>query len=201
MVYGYARVSTNEKLRLQDISRQYRELEAMGVPKENIYSEHESGTKVDRTELNKLLKVVSRGDTICSVEASRITRSIKQLLEILEFSKENGIKLVLGTFVVDFTKDVPDPMTLATVQLMGVFSELERNLISERVKSGMKNARAKGKQIGRKVVTCNDIPEKFMKYYELYKLGRINKLMLSKLSEVSYPTCLKYVNMLKDQSK
>ena len=199
MVYGYARCSTNEKM--QDITRQYRELEAMGVPKENIYSEYESGVKADRPEFNKLLKVVSSGDTICSLQPDRLTRSVTQLLKVLEISKEKGIKLVLGTFVVDFTKDVPDPMTLATVQLMGVFSELERNMISERVKSGMENARAKGKQIGRKVVTIEDIPQKFLKYYELYKLGKINKQMLSKLSEVSYPTCLKYCNMLKDQSK
>ena len=47
MIYAYARVSTNEKLGLQDIGRQYRELEKMGVRKENIYSEYESGTKIE----------------------------------------------------------------------------------------------------------------------------------------------------------
>ena len=173
MIYAYARVSTNEKLGLQDIGRQYRELEKMGVRKENIYSEYESGTKIERVQLNKLLEVVQKGDTIACTEASRITRSIKQLLEILEFAKQKQIKLILGSFVVDFTNDV-DPMTLAVVQLMGVFSELERNIISERVKSGMENAKAKGKQIGRKVVTVNDIPELFKKYYSLYKEKRLS---------------------------
>ena len=196
MIYGYARCSTNEKLGLQDITRQYRELEKMGVKKENIFSEYESGTKVDRTQLNKLLEVVNVGDIVACTEASRITRSIKQLLEILEFAKEKKIKLVMGTFSVDFTKDTPDPMTLATVQLMGVFSELERNIISERVKSGMENARAKGKQIGRKIVTVDDIPEKFKKYYILYKEKRITKEMLSSFCGISYPTCIKYCKML-----
>lgn len=196
MIYGYARCSTNEKLGLQDISRQYRELEKMNVKKENIFSEYESGTKVDRTQLNKLLEIVSVGDTIACTEASRITRSIKQLLEILEYAKEKRVKLVMGTFIVDFTKDTPDPMTLATVQLMGVFSELERNIISERVKSGMENARAKGKQIGRKIVTVEDIPEKFKKYYTLYKEKRITKEMLSSFCGISYPTCIKYCKML-----
>ena len=196
MIYGYARCSTNEKLGLQDITRQYRELEKMGVKKENIFSEYESGTKVDRTQLNKLLEVVNVGDIVACTEASRITRSIKQLLEILEFAKEKKIKLVMGTFTVDFTKDTPDPMTLATVQLMGVFSELERNIISERVKSGIENARAKGKQIGRKIVTVDDIPEKFKKYYVLYKEKRITKEMLSSFCGISYPTCIKYCKML-----
>ncbi len=198
MIYGYARCSTNEKLGLQDISRQYRELEKMGVKKENIFSEYESGTKTERIQLNKLLQVVSRGDTIVSTEASRITRSVKQLLEILEFAKTKQIKLILGTFSVDFTKDMPDPMTLATVQLMGVFSELERNIISERVKSGMENARAKGKQIGRKIVTIDDIPETFKKYYVLYKEKRITKEMLSSLCKISYPTCIKYCKMIEN---
>ena len=198
MIYAYARVSTNEKLGLQDIGRQYRELEKMGVRKENIYSEYESGTKIERVQLNKLLEVVQKGDTIACTEASRITRSIKQLLEILEFAKQKQIKLILGSFVVDFTNDV-DPMTLAVVQLMGVFSELERNIISERVKSGMENAKAKGKQIGRKVVTVNDIPELFKKYYSLYKEKRITKEMLAEFSKISYPTCLKYCKMLDNQ--
>lgn len=198
MIYGYARCSTNEKLGLQDITRQYRELEKIGVKKENIFSEYESGTKVDRTQLNKLLETVHIGDTIACTEASRITRSIKQLLEILEYAKEKKVKLVMGTFIVDFTKDTPDPMTLATVQLMGVFSELERNIISERVKSGMENARAKGKQIGRKIVTVEDIPEKFKKYYILYKEKRITKEMLSSFCGISYPTCIKYCKMLEN---
>lgn len=193
MIYGYARCSTNENM--QDITRQFRELEKMGVEKENIFSEYESGTKVERIQLNKLLNVVQKGDTICCTEASRITRSIKQLLEILELAKNKQIKLVLGSFVVNFTNDV-DPMTLAVVQLMGVFSELERNIISERVKSGMENARAKGKQIGRKIVTVDDIPEQFKKYYLLYKEKRITKEMLSNFCKISYPTTLKYCRML-----
>ena len=192
MLYAYARCSTT----YQDLERQYLELRKMGVERKNIFSEYESGAKVDRTELNKLLEIVQTGDTIACTEASRITRSIKQLLEILEFAKAKKIKLVMGTFTVDFTKDTPDPMTLATVQLMGVFSELERNIISERVKSGMENARAKGKQIGRKIVTVDDIPEKFKKYYILYKEKRITKEMLSSFCGISYPTCIKYCKML-----
>ncbi len=196
MKYGYARCSTNDKL--QDISRQHRELIEMGVEKKNIFSEYESGTKADRPQFIKLKETVKEKDTIICTEASRITRSIKQLLEFLEFAKEKHLKLILGTFIVDFSTSVPDPMTLATVQLMGVFAELERNIISERVKSGMENAREQGKQIGRKIVTVNDIPEKFIKYYQLYVDKRITKEILAELSGISYPTCLKYCKMLKE---
>lgn len=194
MMWGYCRCSVKEK-GYQDITRQYRELEKMGVERENIFGEYESGTKVEREQLTKLLNIVKKGDIIACTEASRITRSIKQLIEILEFAKNKQIKLILGSFIVDFTNEV-DPMTLAVVQLMGVFAELERNIISERVKSGMENAKAKGKQIGRKIVTVDDIPDSFKKYYLLYKEKRITKEMLSEFCKISYPTCLKYCRML-----
>ncbi len=86
MIYGYARCSTNEKM--QDINRQVRELKQYGATDTTIYLEYESGTKENRAELSKLLNVVQNGDTIVSTEVSRITRSTKQLCDILEYAKE-----------------------------------------------------------------------------------------------------------------
>ena len=94
MVYGYSRCSTNENK--QDITRQIRELEEQGVKRDNIYFEYASGIKEDRTELKKLLAVVKEGDIIVATEVSRITRSTKQLCEIIEFAKVNHIKLCDG---------------------------------------------------------------------------------------------------------
>ena len=108
MNYGYSRCSTNEKQ--QDITRQIRELKNQGVDEENIYFEYASGIKEDRIQLKKLLEIVKNGDTIVATEVSRITRSTKQLCEIIEFAKNKHIKLVLGSFVVDCSKEL-DPMT------------------------------------------------------------------------------------------
>lgn len=193
MIYGYARCSTNEKM--QDINRQVRELKQQGATDTTIYLEYESGTKVNRTELNKLLNLVQTGDTIVSTEVSRITRSTKQLCDIIELAKEKKIKLLLGNFVVDCSKEL-DPMTEGMLKMMGVFSELERNIISQRVKSGMDNARAKGKSIGRPTTTANDIPTVFYKHYPMYKKGEINKKEFARLCNLSYPTIYKYLNMI-----
>lgn len=193
MVYGYARCSTNEEL--QDINRQIRELLQLGVPHTNIYREYESGMKTNRVELNRLINTVKSGDTIISTEVSRITRSTKQLCEIIEFAKDRHIKLVLGTFVVDCTKEL-DPMTEGMLKMMGVFSELERNMISQRVKSGMQNAKAKGRKIGRPTTTAEDIPSVFYKHYPKYKKGEINKAEFSRLCELSYPTIYKYLHIV-----
>ena len=129
MVYGYARCSTNEKL--QDINRQVRELKRQGATDTTIYLEYESGTKEDRAELQKLLNIIQPQDTIISTEVSRITRSTKQLCEIIELAKEKRLKLILGNFVVDCSKEL-DPMTEGMVKMWGVFAEMERNIISQR---------------------------------------------------------------------
>lgn len=198
-VFGYARISTDEMR--QHIDRQIRELESMGVPKENIYYDIASGTKTDRIEFNRLLQSVSRGDTIVSTEVSRFTRSIRHLIEIIDFVVEKGVKVIMGNFVIDCTTDRPDAMTIATIQLMGVFSQLERDILSERVRSGLQSAKLRGKKIGRKVVnSISDIPTSFIKYYTLFENGTINKSMLSELTGVSYPTTLKYISIIQNKN-
>ena len=193
MIYGYARCSTNEKM--QDINRQVRELKRQGASDETIYLEYESGAKTDRAELNKLLSAVNSGDTVAATEVSRITRSTKQLCEIIEFAKGKHLKLILGNFVVDCSKAL-DPMTEGMLKMMGVFSEIERNITSQRVKSGMENAKAKGKQIGRPTVTADDIPSVFYKHYPKYRQGQLSKKDLSRLCELSYPTVYKYLKLI-----
>lgn len=192
MIYGYARCSTNEKM--QDINRQVRELKQQGATDDSIYLEYESGTKINRVELNRLFEKVKAGDSIIATEVSRITRSTKQLCDIIEIAKDKQIKLVLGNFVVDCSKEL-DPMTEGMLKMMGVFAELERNMISQRVKSGMENAKSKGKTIGRPVTTADGIPNIFYKHYPKYKSGEINKKELSRLCMLSYPTVYKYIRI------
>lgn len=195
MIYGYARCSTNENQ--QDITRQVRELKQQGATDTTIYLEYESGTKENRAELNKLLNAVDTQDTVIVTEVSRITRSTKQLCDIIELSKEKKIKLVLGNFIVDCRQEL-DPMTEGMLKMMGVFAELERNMISQRVKSGMEHAKSKGKVIGRPPITANDIPNIFYKHYPKYKNGEINKKELSKLCSISYPTVYKYLRIIEN---
>lgn len=194
-IYGYARCSTDETK--QNIDRQTRELKDMGAIRENIYLEYESGTKVDRVELQKLLNIVQPGDTIVTTEVSRITRSTKQLCEIIELVQEKKLKIVLGAFIVDCTKGDLDPMTEGMLKMMGVFAEMERNMISQRVKSGMVNAKAKGKIVGRPKITNDDIPSIFLKHYPKYISKSINISEFSRLCNMSRTTIYKYINLVK----
>ena len=170
MIYGYARCSTNEER--QDIDRQKRELYALGVTDDKyIYWEYESGAKDDRAELQKLLDIVSEWDTIATTEVSRLTRSTKHLCEILQINKEKKMILDIGgSFRVDCSKGDMDPITEGMVKMWGLFAEMERNIISQRVKSGMKNAAAKGKQIGKPATDKNSLPDKFWKYFRCIRM-------------------------------
>lgn len=196
MIYGYARCSTDETK--QNIDRQVRELIELGATKETIYLEFESGTKIDRIELNKLFNIIKKGDTIVVTEVSRITRSTKQLCEIIELVQKKNLKLVLGAFVVDCTRGEIDPMTEGMLKMMGVFAEMERNMISQRVKSGMANAKAKGKQIGRPKVTIEDIPNIFFKHYHKYKNKLINLSEFARICDMSRTTIYKYIKMIEN---
>lgn len=194
--YGYARCSTNEAK--QDIERQIRELMQQGVSREHIYLEYESGTKTDRVEWNRLIEKLQEGDAIISLEVSRITRSTKQLLDIIELVKTRHLKLsIVGSITVNCTsgEDI-DPMTRAFLQMAGVFAELERNMISQRVKSGMANAAAKGRKVGRPQTSFEDIPSVFIKHYTKYKKREINASEFARLCGMSRTTIYKYARMM-----
>lgn len=195
MIYGYARCSTNETK--QDIDRQKRELKLLGAVDETIYFEYESGTVRNRPEFTKLFSILKDGDTLVTTEVSRLTRSTSHLCDIIEVCREKKLKLVIkDSITIDCTNGRLDPMTNAFLQISGVFAELERNIISERVKSGMKSAAEKGIHCGRMRTTEEDIPAKFKRYYEQYKQGEINKTELAKLSDVSRPSMYKYMQIL-----
>lgn len=196
MVYGYARCSTNESK--QDINRQKRELMNRGVQSKNIYFEYVSGTKDNKEQWNILLSKIKQGDEIVVTELSRITRSTKQLCDVIDMAKDKSIKLVLGDFVVDCRGEL-DAMTEGMLKMMGVFAELERNMIRERVKSGIANARDKGAVLGRPKITSEDIPNIFMKYYPMYKDGSMNVSEIAKLCGMSRTTIYKYLSLLGDK--
>lgn len=199
VIYGYARCSTDESR--QDIDRQKRELLAMGVKEDkHIYWEYESGSKEDRVEFMKLLDVIQEGDTVAATEVSRLTRSTRQLCEILQMVQAKKIRLLIGTFSVDCRNEEMDPMTKGMLMMWGVFSEMERDIISQRVKSGMKNAVAKGKRIGRPKTTKDMLPDKFWKYYKMYKDEKISVSECARLMECSRTTIYKYLDMV-DESR
>lgn len=199
-IYGYARCSTNEDR--QDITRQMRELKKLGATDKTIYFEYASGRKDDRVEFSKLMDIVEEGDTICTTEVSRLTRSTKMLCEIVEQVKNKKLQLIIqGGLTIDCRSGELDAMTEGMLKMWGVFAEIEANLISSRVKSGMANAKAKGVHCGRAETTVDDIPGVFFKYYDKLKTGSINISEMARLCNLSRNSVYKYRKIVESQSK
>ena len=197
MNVGYARCSTNENK--QDLNRQVRELKELGATDKTIYKEFITGSANIKVEFEKLLGAIKEGDTLAVTEVSRISRSTKQLCEIIELVQERKLKLIIkDSITIDCTKGEIDPMTKAFLQMSGVFAELEKNMISQRVKSGMANAKAKGKRIGRPDLNVDDITgnDKFMNAYKLWKNKNIKKIDIQRLTGMSRVTIDKYIKVL-----
>ena len=192
---GYSRCSTNESK--QDINRQVRELKAAGA--DVVYMEYEHGDAKVKSQQRAMFAESEAGDTIIVLEVSRLARSTQQLCEIIEVIREKHLRLVIvGSITLDCRNGQADPMSEAFLQRAGVFSQLELAMIRSRVRSGMENARAKGKQIGRPQVTVENIPATFLRHYPAYKKGQLNVSELARVCDISRTTAYKYIGLLKE---
>ena len=193
MIYGYARCSTNESK--QDINRQIKELKAAGA--DEVIFEYEHGDAKTKKELSMLLELAKEGDTIITLEVSRLSRSTQQLCELIDIIREKRLRLVIvGSITIDCRNGQTDPMSEAFLQMAGVFSQLELAMIRARVKSGMANAKAKGRRIGRPQTTKEDIPAAFLKHYAAFQEGKMNVSELARVCGLSRPTVYKYMKMI-----
>jgi len=193
MTYGYARCSTSEDK--QDINRQIRELKAAGA--EEIIFEYEHGDAKIKQNLQMLLETAQEQDTIITLEVSRLSRSTQQLCEIVHIIKQKRLRLIiLGSIAIDCRNGDIDPMSQAFIQMSAVFAELELSMIRARVRSGMQNAKNKGKKIGRPKTTKEDIPAIFYRHYPALKAGTMNISELARICGLSRPTVYKYLSII-----
>lgn len=193
--YGFARCSLGEE-KGQDLNRQVRELKAAGA--EEIITERVHGDAKVKPQLDFLLEHIETGSSLYVTEASRLSRSVSQFCDILEIVKQRHLRLVIiGSITVDCRDSDMDPMSEAFLQMASIFNQLELSMIRARIKSGMANAREKGRQIGRKPVTKADLPPAFMKYYPSYMNGTMNVSELARVCQLSRPSIYKYLNLMK----
>ena len=191
--WGYARCSTTEDK--QDINRQIRELKAAGA--EEVVFEYEHGDAKVKQNLHMLLNTATEGDTIITLEVSRLTRSTQQLCEIVEVIKSKKLRLIIvGSITVDCRNGQIDPMSQAFIQMSAVFAELELAIIRARVRSGMKNMIDKGVKVGRRPTTKDDIPAIFYKHYPAFSAGKMNLSELARVCDLSRPTVYKYLKLI-----
>ena len=142
MNYGYGRVSTQ----VQALARQEDLFSRVGIDDRYIFMEKMTGTKTNRPQLDRLLDEVREGDTVYIESLSRLGRSTKDLLALIDFFQNKGVTLISDKENIDTS--TPAGKMLTTI--MCALAEFERDLIVERTKEGLEAARARGRKGGRK---------------------------------------------------
>src|SRR6202049_4006133 len=140
MKYGYARVSTED----QNPAMQLAALKKAGCT--TLFKDEVTGAHVNRPALTRCLKALQTGDTLIVWKLDRLGRSLRDLIHMLDDFKQQGIKFRSLTEAID----TETPTGRAMWQMIGVLAELERSLISERTRAGVKDAQRRGVKFGRK---------------------------------------------------
>ncbi len=142
MKYGYARVSTAD----QNTDLQLTALKKAGC-KKVFKDEGLSGATTKRPALARCLKALQAGDTLIVWKLDRLGWSVRDLIPMLDDFKDRGVKFRSLTEAID----TETPTGRAMWQMIGVLAELERSLIGERKRAGLKAARDRGVKVGRKL--------------------------------------------------
>ena len=140
MLIGYARVSTQD----QDTDAQISALKSSGC--ELIFQEKASGGRWDRPELHRLLEQLRKGDVLVVWKLDRLSRSLKDVLLLMEKVEQAGAGFRSLTEVIDTTS----PGGRMMMQMVGTFAEFERAMLRERTQNGLDAARKQGRVGGRR---------------------------------------------------
>ena len=181
MNIGYVRVSTVE----QNEARQLESLKGYDI--DRWYTEKVSGKDLNRPELQKMLDFAREGDTIFIHDFSRISRSVKDLLSLIDLLEAKKVHLVS----VKENLDTSTPAGRLMLTMIGAINEFERANLLERQAEGIAIAKAKGKYKGRKAIEIN---EAFIEGYNKYLARKLSKSALAKELGISRPTLDKLIN-------
>ena len=181
---AYVRVSTEE----QNEARQIEALEKRGIGK--WFTEKISAKDMNRPQLNAMLDYVREGDTVYIHDFSRLARSTKDLLEIVEFLQKKQVHLVSNKE----NLDTSTPTGKLMLTMIAAINEFERQNLLYRQREGVAIAKREGKYKGRQVKQIDDAT--FSAQYARYTRWEINKRQLAEALSISRPTLDK---VLKDK--
>lgn len=185
MIFGYARVSTEE----QNLDMQIDVLKKFGVDK--IYQEKITGSRKDRVSLEELLKVLRSGDKLIVYKLDRISRSTKHLIELSELFDSLNVDFISIADNIDTTTAIGKFF----FRTMASIAKLERDIISERTKVGLQAARARGKTGGRPLKKI----DKILMSIKMYKSKDYTINQITDATWISKTTLYRYLNNPKFQ--
>lgn len=180
MQIAYIRVSSME----QNEQRQVEAMKPFQI--ERWFIEKVSGKDMHRPKLQEMLEFVREGDTVHIHDFSRLARSTKDLLEIVDTLSKKGVTLVSNKESIDTST----PTGKLMLTMIGAINEFERTNLLERQREGIAIAKRNGVYKGRKAIAIPD----FQKHYQRYLARQINKSQLARELNISRPTLDKLIN-------
>lgn len=185
MLVGYARVSTDD----QNLNLQRDALQLAGC--EKIFEDQISGAKAERPGLHAVLQFVRPGDTLVIWRLDRLSRSLKDLIEMVKALESNSIGLKSLQESIDTTSS----SGMLIFHVFGALAEFERNLTRERTQAGLQAARSRGRKGGRPKVLNKD---KQALAVQLYDERKHTVTQICELMGISRPTLYKYIEAAKN---
>ena len=181
MLIGYARVSTDD----QNLNLQHDALKNAGC--ERIFDDQITGSKIQRPGLEAALEFAREGDVFVVWRLDRLSRSLKDLIEMVALfdSKKIGLRSLQESI------DTSSSSGKLIFHIFGALAEFERNLIRERTYAGLKAARARGRKGGRPKKLSS---EKAKLAIQLYEGKQHSIIQICNLMGISKPTLYKYIN-------
>ncbi len=189
MLLGYARISKSDD---QDAAPQIRALKKAGCKR--VFEEAASGGRWDRPELHNLLDQLRPGDTLVVWKLDRLSRSLKDLLVILERIDAAGGKFRSLTESIDTS----GPAGRMMMQMLGSFAEFEREMIRERTRAGLREARLKGSVPGRKPKLT---AEQRKEIVEAVSSGRKTAAEMARLFKIHRGTISRFISKARTDEK
>lgn len=186
---AYIRVSTKE----QNTGRQHEDFTAKGIVLNKVFEEKLSGKNTDRPQLQAMLAYLREGDTLYVESFSRLARSTRDLLNIINTLTEKGVSFVS-------LKENVDTTTSQGKFMLTVFAglyELERDNILERQREGIDLALKEGRPYGRPSATLSST---FSKNYQLWKQGELKAVDFMKRENIPKSTFYKLVKRYENEN-
>jgi DNA invertase Pin-like site-specific DNA recombinase len=189
MLLGYARVSKSED---QETAPQIRALKKAGCKK--IFEETASAGRWDRPELHRLIDQFRAGDTLVVWKLDRLSRSLKDLLVILERLEATGGKFRSLTESIDTS----GPAGRMMMQMLGSFAEFEREMIRDRTRAGLREARTRGRVPGRKAKITEDQRREIV---DAVSSGRKTAAEMARLFKIHRATISRFISKARADPK
>lgn len=187
---GYIRVSSSQ----QNTARQHIDLSSAGITIDKVYEEKASGKNTERPQLKAMLQYIREGDTVYVESFSRLARSTRDLLDIVETLTAKGVQFVSLKENVDTS--TPQGKFMLTV--FAGLAELERESILQRQREGIDLCLAEGRAYGRPSAQLSDT---FAKHYQQWKAGEIKAVDFMKMEGLPKSTFYKLVRRFESDNK